>query len=474
MRSMLLDAVSAVKIHQKSSIVERAIASFLGYIERKLGVTIVRNTRGVPETLTAPLQLAALLKARGIIERFGVIERLADEPRTKSWFAICNNPTKESVGGTAWESDADALYAALAEALERYVWLTQDDYFNDPRVATTGEIAHAGRFIAPERFSGFSQAQRVEDPKRAWRDVPYHWVRAESLTSADTVYVPSQVVTPKSPGRNEPYIRQVTTNGLATWPTKNGARLAGLLELIERDAYMITWLNQLTLPRIPVSQLREMDGALRRALDACERYRLRPHVVRLITDAPTHAVAVLLEDLSGLAPRFSIGLRAHPDLSQCVLKAMTEALRAHRGYRRRAESRAAWDNATPVGAIGHRERLDYWGHPDNANHLGFFISGPEVNREPEAWEKDSPDEHLARLIAWCREKGYECAAVSLSSSVMNPTPLYIEMLVVPELQPAYLEEERRTLGGERLKSIPAMFGYRALPEPFTARPHPFS
>lgn len=479
---MIIDGIPATRTDEGADLPRRAVAAFLRFIERKLDVSVIKNTRGLPQdsSLSEPLRLAKLLQERGVIKKLGRLPDLPDEPRTKSWYAICNDPTDHQVAGMSHESDSDALYAALAEGLERYLWFTQNDYFVKPTKATTLRIRKTGACIAPEEFAGFSDEQRAHDPEKQLRpDAEYLWVQGTSLVTGTRVYIPAQVVSRAGlqglqGGGKEPLIRQPTTNGLATWPTQTGARLAGVNEVIEREAYMIMWLNQMTLPRISLAPLCSRHPALARSIEACGRYRLKTHVVRLLTDAPTHAVAVVIEDLSGIAPRFAIGLKAHRSLPSAIQKAMTEALRSRRGYRLWSDGGNTWNAKTKTDEMGHRERLHYWGTPGHAKNLEFLIQGQEIVAEPAAWENDTEAEHLQRITRWCAAKGFECISVSPGTSSKNPSSLHVEMVVMPQLQPMYLTEPARLFGGTRWRDVPTAFGYTPLKKPFADRPHPFS
>jgi ribosomal protein S12 methylthiotransferase accessory factor len=481
---MIFDAVPFRQTLSSSDIKARALGALAEYLEKSLGVRVVKDLRTAPLSrldIREPLTLAALLKEHGVIQSFGPVRNLwPDMPRTKGWYAICNDPTSHNVGGTSWEDDESALYAALAEALERYIWMTQDDYFMRPIRATSEAIGKIGPRVAPEDFAGFSDEQRARYPQRQLRpDAEYLWIQGMSLVSNERVYVPAQTVSGIRPrsmkgGAEEPIIRQQNTNGLATWPTQNGARVAGMLEVIERDAYMMMWFNQLTLPRLALDSLCEKYPSLARAIAKCERFQFKTHVLQLPADAPTHAVAVVIEDMGGNAPRFVVGLKAHPSLPHAIEKAMTEALRAYRAHTMWTGAGNVWDTSTPTEKIGHRERLYYWGVPENAKHLEFMIRGPEIEIGDKAWDNDTTEEHYRRLVQWCKDTHLECISVPLTSSAKNPSSLHIEMVVMPQLQPTYLNEWVQQFGGTRWHDIPKALGYTPLSKPFADRPHPFS
>jgi ribosomal protein S12 methylthiotransferase accessory factor len=456
------------------------IRPLIGFFENRLGVSVLYPDRaglGQPELAQAAETAARLIKS-GIIRYVRPGPTLSDEPRFKSWLAKSRDTEDLNSGGASAEDDGPALLAALAESLERHLWLTQKDYFLKPIRARTGEMRRYGAYVSPERFAGFSADDRAKHPERRLDpDASYLWIQGVSLVSGKPTYIPAQtasgaVNTVEYPA--EPLIRHQNTNGIATWPTLSGARLGGALEVIEREAYMVMWLNQLTVPKIPITALSGKSPSLDRLIERCTRYRLKIHALRMPTDAPTHAVCVVLEDESGQAPRFALGLKAHRSLTYTIEKAMLEALRARRVYRMHFLDGKPWDTATPVDKISRGERLFYWGDPANAPRLEFLIAGKESQYHEPAWENDTVEEHLSRISAWCRENAFECVSVSMGASAANPTQWHVEMVVMPELQPTYLLERMRELGGKRRINLPERLGYAARQQAYTDAPHPYS
>jgi ribosomal protein S12 methylthiotransferase accessory factor len=271
----------------------------------------------------------------------------------------------------------------------------------------------------------------------------------------------------------EPVIRSGTTTGLATWSTRTGAILAGAMEIIEREAYMIMWLNQFSLPRIRLDEISAKNSSLGELLKKCEKYRIKIHAIRMLTDAPTHAVCVVAEDMSGLEPRFALGLKADRSLSRAIEKAAIEALRMRPKYRFFLASGKTWDIQTPVIDIGHEERAYYWAQKENSKQLEFLISGEILPPPKDSWDNDSDEEHLSRIIGWCRSSNFDFASVSLGKSAKNVTPWHIEMAVMPDLQPMHLLERSRMFGSSRWRTVPEKLGLTPLSEPYAAAPHPF-
>lgn len=459
----------------------RAIAAFVELIERKLGLVALRDLRSVPfgrADLAEQFRLGKKLIELGVIRGYGMPLMLPDEPPFRLW--SCRMPYGEDTyaGGASIDSDKDALTAALAEAIERYVWYTQRDYFVRSQRCSSREMAKRHAAIMPERFAGFSEEQRAALADLTFSpDASYLWIEGVSLVTGKRTYIPAQTasaaVHPLQKPEREPLIRTQTTIGLATWPTLDGARLAGALECIEREAYMVLWFNQLTLPRAKLSSVRARSASLEKIIERCERYGFKVHLVPMLTDAPTHAICAVLEDESGVGPRFALGLKAHRSFARAAEHAILEALRARRVLRSSGDAAKAFDPSASVGTIGHLDRLFYWQSASNAKRLEFLVAGEDADMPEAAWEHDSAQQHLARVIAWCREKKFECVSVSLGGSRVNPMPWKIEMVIMPELQPTHLSETFPHLGGKRLKEVPRMFGYEPLETPYIAAPHPY-
>ena len=450
-----------------------AIVAFVDFVERRLGGVMMFPLSKAPLGEVghlATFRIATTLKDAGIITSFARIRNIPDEPQFRFWEVIGNDSNQSRTSGMSLR-DTDALYAALAEGLERHLWLMEVDYFDSLARMTVSEAAGLGMTtLLPEQFVGFKPTKAAHGS----REAIYAWIIGRSLLTGERVRLPAQTSSGAdlSSIGHEHSFRERTTAGLATWPTQTGAQLAGLLELIEHDAYMIMWFNQLTLPRLSLDSVSKMSHSLATLIEDCKRYQLTVHAIPMITDAPTHAICVVVEDHSGSKPRFTVGLRAHNKLALCIEKALLEALRARIHYRSTVSARLL-DSKTPITQITHGQRVAYWAFEKHASHLQFLITGTQIDAEINPWEQDTDKEHLARLLNWCRGRQYECVSVSLSTPKNNPLAWHVEKIIVPDLQPLHLEEKNRVLTGKRLADIPATRGFVPRSEPFIAMPHPF-
>lgn len=454
---------------------EQALGSFLKAVERTTGFEFTTDRSKLmfeDASIQNLAPIAKRLKQAGILlEVVPVMGRFPDEPPLFTWHSRFG--TDDWAGGSSSLNEHDALIAAMAEGLERYIWKYTDDYFVDPITVT--EAGMHEPHVALKRFAGFSSAQRSKDKVlRITPESKFLWIKAHSLVSGSEVYLPAQTITgrhTRSWGPGEALIRPPITTGLATGVTKTDALLGGILEVIERDALMITWLNQLTPPRVDLAALAREDDRIAKLLAQVERYRFSVEVFSMITDAPAHAVGAFVDDRSGVGVPRTLGMACDTRLADAIAHAISESFRMRHSARHQMRTHDA--KSVVARDIIYAERLLYWSYGERYRALDFMIKGAVQKNVAAPWEKDSPEEHLARLAAWARERGYEIASTDLGRSKKNPTELAIEMVVIPELQPLHLVEKHPCIGGKRLSEVPRRLGYKPRNQPYAAEPQPF-
>lgn len=445
----------------------RAVQKFLSVFEKLFnGTVVVPRTRLLnddPELSTIS-SIATALQKKGILNELGRIRIPPDEPQIRMWRALYDG--HQAAGGISTSSDVAAATAAVAETLERAIWKSDRSYASVTKHGP--QSAFRGSFLAPSRFAGVA---RSSSELESLNTASFTWISGVSLDTNEKIWIPAQTVSRAFAEQepDTPRIRPIITTGLATGATRTNALLGGILEIIERDAFIIMWGNQLSLPRIAPEEFARTSPSLTTLLAQCTRYGLTVQFVRLVTDAPAHVIMAVVSDPRELPP-ITIGMSAHARADTAAEKALLEALRA----RVNARSRSAKTHKTLEGKHIHgSDRSLFWADPLHVPQLAFLTTGALQTLTKEAWESDSPEAHLQRIVAWCRDAGYTCASVSLTQSRYNVTPWYVEHVVVPELQPMHYNEAFQTFAGKRMREIPTKFGFAPRAEPFTTLPHPF-
>ncbi len=180
------------------------------------------------------------------------------------YFARTNLFLDKLSSGWCWGRDADPLLAydkAIAESVERLSCQMPRDI----KKATAGEL---DRFVDPEKFVQYSKEQyeRPEFPLSPFsKRRKYEWVRVKHLVTdephwvlADQVYFsskPKSYYMEKRRKKSELPYTFTSTSGVAAYPTFEGALDRAIVELIERDQFMRTWLGKISLPKVILSSI---------------------------------------------------------------------------------------------------------------------------------------------------------------------------------------------------------------------------
>jgi ribosomal protein S12 methylthiotransferase accessory factor len=370
---------------------------------------------------------------------------------------------------------AGAEAASIGEALERYsaAFVPSDRIF----VGTADELPAA---VAPERFALFHPTQLTHEafPFRPFRrDSVVSWVRGLGLPGGRPAYLPAQLVFLSWGGRAraEDQITYATSNGLACAPTFEEAILAGLLELIERDAVMLVWYGRLSLPLLDWAD----DPGLA-LLDA--RYfaptGLRYSAVDLSIFFGIPTVLGVVHGAPGVLGAVGVGAACAPTVSVAWRKALAEAFAVQRWVRDRALERPD-DVERPAAEIrsfdGHTM---FYAHPGRAARTAF-LDGSHERRDTRDVPPLEGANVLERIEAACdrlaraRVSAY---AVDVTSPDVGSAGFHVVRVVAPELCQLDVVEHGRFLGGTRLYEaayeaglVPRSFGVADL----NPDPHPF-
>lgn len=160
--------------------------------------------------------------------------------------------------GRSWSSGKAvsprlAKVKALAETRE---WASYDKAPKDLPLARFSELENA---IHPDEIFKFHDSQfEIEGfPLKPFDEAEeYAWVEAEDILQESKFHILADHVYSKHPTSNKSCVR-TSSSGVAAHPKQIQAIKSGVLELIERDAFMNAYLGRLTLPTITHRSLPE-------------------------------------------------------------------------------------------------------------------------------------------------------------------------------------------------------------------------
>jgi ribosomal protein S12 methylthiotransferase accessory factor len=372
--------------------------------------------------------------------------------------------------GTALE-EAECLLPSLAEGLERYCTsIFASEQFV---TATAAELGSAALDLTVIPRCSSRELSHPRCPLVAPdATLPIRWVRALSLLSGDMVFVPAIMVYLytgyDTPGER---IWIPITTGCAAHRSYERALLAAILEVIERDAISLVWLQKLPLPRIEIDrfspQLATYWDHYQKGSSDLEYFFFDattdlgvPTVYGVQVSATNKRVTTLVSCSSAMDPAEAI-VKVMRDMGSCRIP-----------FRRPREVPANWDNFTDLfhGAA-------YMARAERASAFDFLVKTPNRRLLSSIACLDDTDERRALdgMLTKLRSKGLDAYAVDLSSDEALRAGFRVVRVLIPGLQPFSFQYRARYLGHPRLYEAPRLMGYPVhSEEQLSPWPQPFA
>jgi len=401
----------------------------------------------------------------GVIRSIAPQLRGTDEPvppylytATLSNFDFRKADKSERMGAGKGRTEQEAIASAIGEAIERYcafqwdpdrTFLTKWKYLRPTAISPVECVLYSDRQYGSKDW-----------PYTRWRDdLDVTWIRGIELPSGSEVATPASLVYLAHPvPRQEDYFTASTSNGLAAGPTLEAAILAGLCELMERDAFLIAWMNR--LPAVEL-ELGSANGLVRNLQKHYAHFSVEVRAFLMPSDLPAAVVMALACDPDPARPAQVVGMGCHPDPEIALTKALFELCQG-----RPSEGKRFSDD--PPGG-----RLTSYNDVKTLDDHSAFASLPAQSKEFAFLWANGRKTALAGLpnpsrcnaaldLSYCVDKltarGYRVAYVDLTMSDVAGHGYYVVRTLVTELQPIHFGHGQERLGGRRLFEVPQQLG----------------
>jgi ribosomal protein S12 methylthiotransferase accessory factor len=442
---------------------------------------------GSPRTLTDALQAAKKLisKRTGIISAVDFEDLASGEPsfylaRSTPASNVVLNGMKTMNQGTAASIDPKrAIMKAVGESIERYC--PAHFKYEDFVLATYNDLDCEA--VHPGNFALFSDKQYSEPDfpfTRLTDDTPLRWVSAYSITQDQPILVPASFVHIPyyfDPLHEAPSHNPIST-GLACGSNLAPAICKGIQEVIERDAFMIMWQNQLACPEIDLSTVD--DPFIQSMLNELELLPLECQAFLIPSDMEVPVVMALLRGTSGQLPHSVVGISADLNPYKALTLALEEVGLGWVGMGRYAlaqkdyQSTENYQNINTVILHGIAHAVD----PTLGKSLEFL--NPTGKQIPIQDIKNIYDENMVNnirnLVSKLDEKGLNVIVKELTTVDVDEVGFKVIRVVIPGMQPLDVNHTCRYLGGTRLYEVPCQMGLRSQPlteEEVNPYPHIF-
>ncbi|MEU9127586.1 TOMM precursor leader peptide-binding protein [Kitasatospora sp. NPDC048540] len=384
---------------------------------------------------------------------------------------------------------ASCRTTAVAEALERlggqWPW--------GRRTAVHGSYAELAEHALDPRSLGLFPPERFPDPDGRYQpfteDTAVSWVWAHSFGRDRPVLVPESYAyyrTEWQPGAtaDRGFTFEIS-NGCALGGCLEEAVLHGILEIVERDAFLLTWYARLPVPEVDLA--RAPDPRIRLVAERLGRsgYRVRAFDTTMTEGVP--AVWVLAQEATGdpARPQIICTSGSALDPVAAVLSALGELAPIVEQELRRypAEAERARRMAADPDLV--RVMTDHSlcaATPEAFDRFSFLLDGDRtigwdrLGRRPwpaHADLREDLTEAVDRMLAG----GMDVVVVDQTSPLHRAADLACVKVIAPGALPmTFGHRNRRTTGLPRLHEVPHRLGHA--PRPLTdadlnPHPHPF-
>lgn len=360
-------------------------------------------------------------------------------------------------GGAGLTHEA-ARWAALGEAVERY---SASVFFRDElTLGSHAEISATRRAVAPGELALFHERQR-DEIRYAWfdEDTPICWIDTRSLHTGEDVLVPAtSVFVPYYPflaDEGELTVGPGISTGLACGRSLPAALLSGLLEVVERDAFMITWLGRLAVPRIDPGS----GPRLRAVAERLSRPHLRYVLSWMATDVQLPAVLCTVVDDSYDPPLIACGGAAHLDPETAAIKALVEAAQTREWARVMGhEPEPRFIEADFSNIVDFEDHVFLYGHGDMGSCVSFLLDEPAQVSLADL-PRASGAHDLQAALDRVQAAGWEVLGANLTTVDVEQCGHHVVKVLAPCAQQLEGDHNHRLLGGRRLYEVPRKLGY---------------
>ncbi len=294
-------------------------------------------------------------------------------------------------------------------------------------------------------------------------DKKIHWVQCHSLKNGKPKWVPAQSVFIPFPGKEYgdlSFCDQIST-GMACGPDRVSSIYKGILEVIERDAFMVNWLNKISPPEVEISTLK--NPLANELYEALSELPVTANMYSLTLDINAYVFLMVLENKSGVAPHTVMGLGADLDPDKALILALEETLLTFIGMGRYVRAKPDFSPdpdyqniTTPtLHALAHAVC------PDLKEALEFFKSPPKKLKfedfKPLADMSDL-NKGVDFLVKELEGRNLEPLFFDLTTEDIRQAGFKVARVVIPGMQPLDINHNQMHLGIKRRREVPETLG----------------
>ncbi|SHE49760.1 ribosomal protein S12 methylthiotransferase accessory factor [Seinonella peptonophila] len=428
-------------------------------------------------------ELKQILANDYLDNRTGCLNGCAKDTTTPFADVVVNLPlftVDEATAGRTL-SFADSESAAILEGLERYCGLS-------PRGKQTAvfDCYHHLQTEALNPFEvGVHSPEQYSLPKFPFRPFdpqqPIKWVWGYSLIQKRPILVP-EVLAYYSLGHKDGFVYE-TSNGCALGGSLEEAIFYGILEVVERDAFLMAWYGKLALAPLELASANDTELAwMVQRLQSVAGYNLHLFNATMENDIPT--IWALAKNRKSAGLHLICAAGAHLNPIQAVKSAIHEIagmVNLHTGTHASdmQKCREMLTNPSLVQQMEDHSLL--YGLPEAEERFDFLLDTrtPVQTFDELRWAIDPNDItcDLRKMLTKFKDLDMNVIVINQTTPELKRNNLYCVKVLIPGMLPmTFGHHLTRLTGLDRVRNVPMQLGYVQRPlslEELNPHPHPF-
>lgn len=361
------------------------------------------------------------------------------------------------------EDRVTALSKAFGEMIERMVAgvhdMNTDFIVGSPDGLAADQIPH----IYPPHHHRFLSIQKERFKRLQYNSsAPIQWVGGRNLVTDQKTLIPRRITQWfVANGEREEVFAHATTNGSAGYFTRMGAVLRGLLEVVQRDGFLVHWLTMIAPELIHVETL---SDDLRERVRRLESYGLSIHILNVTSLSIPSVIVAAANNNSKYAYQVTLSGAADVNFHDAIENALREIMiGSEMFYYPEEGTKTGLERTEPepfVSRFGKAERQLYWRGAKRMKNFEWFISGDAVSYLDLCRKYDAPSmKQDSGKLSWCidRLKGfgndYHPVVYFPKNPIQKELGFYVAQVFIPKAFPLYLVEYMGTFDSDRLEEF---------------------
>lgn len=369
--------------------------------------------------------------------------------------------------GYKWE---DALLGTIGETVERYAACFYD--LNDSIFASYKHLEKQA--IHPSEFALFHKVQYNKEGfilNEFTEDIELTWFPTIDLTNGKETFLPGQFIYMPFRERNNKYITSTTSTGLAAHTDYYKAILTGIFEAIERDSFVITWMQNIVSEKIVIT------NEIKEYIDEHFPAKYEWHFFDITYDINVPTILGFCFGGSDFGKFIASASATRATYGEALIKVIQEIGQAIPYFRYILDETKEWIPSDDFNLINNFEKhsILYTKRQDLCHIFDKWIQAKE-SKEIDLFEKpDKTDkDEVRKIVEILKDKNYNVLFKDITTYDIRQLGFYSIKVFVPQLiqlsgsYPVYFS------GGKRLFSVPEKLGFKSNDyQNLNKYPHPF-